>query len=97
MKINFISVISPKEDAFLKKNLCNCLWFIPWKVAPSSFQVSHGKIIEGGKLKVVCPAGSAGEGTWGGDVKGEGGGTKIFVYPFLMVNHGSVEKYGNIP
>ena len=26
------------------------------------FQVSHGKIIEGGKLKVVCPAGSAGEG-----------------------------------
>jgi len=27
-----------------------------------SLQVSHGKIIEGGKLKVVCPAGSAGEG-----------------------------------
>lgn len=55
----FMNVISPKEDAFFFKTI----WFIPWK--PSSFQVSHGKIIEGGKLKVVCPAGSAGEGSGG--------------------------------
>lgn len=27
-------------------------------------QVSHGKIIEGGKVKVVCPTGSAGQGVY---------------------------------
>ena len=48
-------------------------------VHPSSFQVSHGKIIEGGKVKVVCPTGSAGQGS--GGAKGEG--TMIFVYLFL--------------
>ena len=27
-------------------------------------QVSHGKIIEGGKVKVVCPTHSAGQGVY---------------------------------
>lgn len=33
-------------------------------VDDGAVEVSHGKIIEGGKLKVVCPAGSAGEGVY---------------------------------
>lgn len=33
-------------------------------VDDGAVEVSHGKIIEGGKVKVVCPAGSAGQGVY---------------------------------
>lgn len=35
-----------------------------------ALEVSHGKIIEGGKVKVVCPAGSAGQGVYLSCTKG---------------------------